>query len=147
MNGRPAQITGLDQRSHAPRNVAELAVMTHGQLESFLVCQADKPLRALRVEGKGLLDIHMAIVFEAEAGDFEVAFRRGRNVDHVRPGLQHQLGQFGEAPFYPKPVGELPGHERLTVAYAHDLTSFHRQDLRRVSVGYLAASDNSDLKH
>src|SRR3989442_15375604 len=76
-----------------------------------------------------------------------MAFRRRRDVNHVWPGVTQKFSQVAEIPFHRDPPVELPRHQRLSVADPNDLASFDPLDLRRVSIGDLAASHNGNFKH
>src|SRR5664279_954682 len=80
---RPAQVAASDKRSHASHRVAELAVMSCGQLEPLLVRERYESVGVLGVERKWLLHIDVASPFQAKPGDIKMALGRRRNVHNI----------------------------------------------------------------
>ena len=91
-----AQISAFNQRPHAPRNMAELAVVTGGQLKAFFFGQSHQSLGFARVHRKRLLDVHVTAALQTKSGNLEVTLRRCRDVHNVRPGFAQQFRQLGE---------------------------------------------------
>jgi hypothetical protein len=107
----------------------------------------NKVLGLLAINCKGLLDINVAVVLQANSGNVEVTLWRSRNMNNVRPNLVHKFSQIGKVPFDRKSFAELLGHERLAVADPHDLTIPNPQYLRRVRISDFSAANDSYLKH
>ena len=82
---RAAQKAAPDQRTHAARRVAELVVMSRGDLEALVVGQCDQTSGVVLVERERLLHINMAARFQAAPGDLEMALRRRGDVNYIRP--------------------------------------------------------------
>src|SRR5205809_4828916 len=114
---RPPEIPALDKRSHAPRHMAELVIMSHCQLQPSFVGESHEALRLRFINGEGLLHIHMATTFQTECGNLKMALRRRRHVNNVRPRVAQESRQIVEIPFDRKSLVELlpsaaPGHRR-----------------------------------
>src|SRR3989454_12325035 len=127
--------------------MAELIVMPYRQLEPPFVGQCNKSLGLLLMECKWLLHIDVTSALQANPRDIEMAFRRRRDMDNVRSGVTQEFSQVGEVPFYRESLVQLPCHWRLAVTAPDDLASLDPLDLRRVSIGDLAASHDGDFKH
>src|SRR5437879_12175682 len=101
VHGRPAEIPALDKRSHASRHMAELVIMSHCQLQPSFGCEFHEALGLRFIDGEGLLHIHMATTFQTESGNREMALRRGRHVNNVRPSVarseERRVGKMGTA--------------------------------------------------
>src|SRR5881397_1756634 len=96
---------------------------------------------------EGLLHIHMATTFQTKSGNREMALRRRRHVNNVRPSVAQESRQIVEIPFDREPLVELLCHQRLPVIDANDFAPLEELDLGRVSVSDLAASYDGDFKH
>src|SRR5206468_6220538 len=143
----PAQVAALDEPSHASRDVAELVVVSHRELEAPLIREGNEDSGLLRVERERLLHIDVASPLETGPGDIEMAFRRRRDVNDVWSGVIQQVTQVAEIPLYREPLVELPRHQRFAVTDPDDLAATDSLDLRSVSIGDLTASDDGDSKH
>src|SRR5207245_10456840 len=144
MSRPSAQVPALDKSSHASRHMAELIIMPYRQLEPRLIGECNKYLGLLRVECDWLLHIDVASPFQAKPSNIEMAFRRRGDVNHVWPSVTQKFSQVGEIPFDREPLVELPCHQPLPVTDPNDLASLDPLDLRRMSIGDLAASHDGD---
>src|SRR6266571_1688490 len=133
--------------SRTSRDVAELIVMSCGQLESLLIGECNKYLGFFCVEREWFLHIDVASPFQAKPRNIEMAFRRRRDVNNVWPGVTQKFSQVAVIPFDRESLVELPCHQHLSVTDPNDLASLDPLDLGRVSVGDLATSHNGDSKH
>src|ERR1700722_3070730 len=86
-------------------------------------------------------------MFQTELGKIEMTFWRGRDVDDIRLGPAQKLIHVTKVLLNRKPLVELLGHERFTVAHAHDLAVLDDLNRRRVGVRDFAAPDDGNLKH
>src|SRR5690242_15252248 len=75
VHGRAAQISTLNQRSHALRRMAELRGVSDGELGSLLVRELKQFLRLLGINGEGCFHIDVTAVLQAESSNLEVALR------------------------------------------------------------------------
>src|SRR5205814_4920814 len=94
---RPAQISALDQRPHAPGRVPELVVMARGNLEASLCCQADQLLGVRSIQRKWLLNVNMAARRKTLFAQREVTLRRSGKMDDIRSRGFQQLAQIRKA--------------------------------------------------
>src|ERR1700733_1347789 len=147
VHGLAAQVPVCNQCPEPPGSVAELEVMACGKLEPFFLGQVHKLLSLPCVNGKWLLDIHVAAVLKANPSNIKVTLRRRRNMDDVGPGLGQKFNQIAEVPFDRESIAELLGHQRFAVTHSHDLAIADPQYLRGMRVSDLPASNDADLKH
>src|SRR5580698_10242904 len=104
--------------------MTELAVVADGKLEALFVSQIHQSLGLPRIQRKRLLDVYVATVLQAKAGNIEMILRWRGDVDDIRPSFAYHLRQVREIPFDREAFVELPCHQRFAVAHPDDLTAF-----------------------
>jgi hypothetical protein len=68
-------------------------------------------------------------------------------VDSIGRRLYQHLAEVRKAVRNPKPLTELPGHQKFLITKWHNLAIRHAPDSGHVLVGDFAAADYSDTKH
>src|SRR5213594_55178 len=82
-----AQVAALDEGSHASRDVAELIIMSYGQLEPLRMGERNESLRLRLVERERLLHVNVASLLQARPRKIVMALRRRRDVNYVWSGI------------------------------------------------------------
>src|SRR6266446_2211015 len=142
-----AQKAALDKTSHTSRCVPELIVMAYGDLQSPLLRDRNQSSGFPLVNCEWLLHVDVASPFQAKLGKFEMAFRRGGDVNNIWPGFTEKFCQVAKVPPDREPLVQLAGHQRLPVTDPNDLAPRNPLDLRGMRVCDPAASHNGNLKH
>src|SRR5215472_873457 len=127
--------------------MAELVVMSNGELEAALLRQCDECFGLVGIDRERLLHVHVAAMLQASLGDLKMAWRRSGDVDNIGPGFIEKCLEAGEGVSDGKPFAELARHQRLAITGANDLASLDPLYLGCMRVGDLSAANESDLKH
>ncbi len=89
--GTATQIAALNQRAHPASDMAELIVVTGGNLQALFIGERDKCLSFVLPNGEGLFHINVAAAFQAQSRDVEMALRRSGDVNDVWFGFVKKL--------------------------------------------------------
>jgi hypothetical protein len=127
--------------------MAELQVMSHGYLPANAFCELKQLFRFAKIDRKGLLNVNMRSMFQAQLAKFKVSLGRRGYVNNVRAALLQQLIRFRKCLLDPEPLRQLLGHERFPIAGANNHTPGHPLQFRKVCVCNLAAANDPNLKH
>src|ERR1051325_3754543 len=144
---RAAEISALDECSHATGGMSELIVVAGSYLEAFPISQPQQFLRIRSMEREGLFNVNMATGVEALLPQGEMILRGSCEMDDVRPCRLKQFTKISKPVFHSESFGQLPGHQFFLIADRNNLTILDPANLRDMRIGNLAAPDDSHLKH
>ena len=147
MDRSAAKKSGADERSHASRHMAELIIMSYGNLEPSFVRESDQALGAVLVKSEGLLHINVAPIFQAKRRKSEMAVGGRRDVNNVGSRVSKESCRIGEVPLDRESLVELSRHQGLAITDANYLAPLDSLNLRQVCICDSSAPHDGNLKH